>query len=102
MTKMNKDEILEKVKDLDLPPGEYVMFGSCPLAAAGIRKAGDIDMLVSDKLLDHLRREGWQEIDKGPDDKSFVSDVFEVCSSWKFYSYQPTLKELLKSADYFD
>lgn len=99
---MKKNEIIEKVKALGLPGGEYVVFGSCPLAIAGIREAGDIDMLVSDSLWEQLKREGWQIVDKGPDDKPLAHDVFEVHNSWNFSSYQPTLKELLTSADVYD
>jgi hypothetical protein len=95
---MTKAEIVNKVKALNLPQGSYIVFGSCPLAAIGIREAGDIDILISDEVLEDLKKAGWQELDKGPNDKPLTYDVFEAHNSWNFSSYKPTLEHLLSSA----
>jgi hypothetical protein len=42
--------IFKKLKELDFPLGEYVLVGSGPLAARGIREASDLDIAVTDKL----------------------------------------------------
>lgn len=99
---MTKQEIILKVKTLGWPRGSYIVFGSCPLAAAGIREANDIDFLVSKELFDSLRKEGWVEVQKGPGDKPLKYDIFEVHESWNFSSYKPTLEQLLASADVFN
>ena len=99
---MNKQQIIDAVKSLNLPEGSYVVFGSCPLAIAGLRDAGDIDMLVSDETLEMLRGLGWQEVDKGKDDKPLTHDVFEAHNSWKFSAYHPTLEHLLGTAIFID
>ena len=96
---MTKDEIVEKVKGLNLPAGGYVVFGSCPLAAAGLREANDIDMLVSDEVLTNLEQAGWQQADKGKDDKPLTYGVFEAHNRWNFSSYSPTLEQLLDTAN---
>lgn len=96
---MKKNDIIEKVKALHLPTGGYIVFGSCPMAAAGLREANDIDMLVNDKVLEDLRQAGWEQVDKGKDDKPFTYDVFEAHNSWNFSSYKPTLEQLLTTAD---
>ncbi len=90
---MTKDEIVRKVKELGWPEGSYVVFGSGPLAAAGLREAGDIDFLVSKELFEQLRRAGWQELVKAPDDRPLVFDVFEAHNNWDFSSYKPTLDQ---------
>lgn len=95
---MNSDEIVAKVKALRLPKGSYVVFGSCPLAAAGIREAADIDFLVTEEVLGQLRQLGWKELKKSSNDKPLTYDVFEAHSSWNFSSYNPTLDHLLQSA----
>jgi hypothetical protein len=99
---MNKEEIIRKIKELKLPEGEYIVFGSGPLAVNGIRETNDIDLLLSQNLFKQLKTSGWKE-------KVFPSgDIFityEECeggSDWKYGSYNPTLEELLKTADYFD
>jgi len=99
---MTDVEIIAKVKSLELPKGSYVVFGSCPLAIAGIREAGDIDMLVGDDLYKNFSSRGWVEVDKGPRDKPLTWDVFEAHNHWSFSTYSPTLEQLLKTADYID
>lgn len=99
---MTKQDIIEKVKELNLPAGGYVVFGSCPLAAAGLREANDIDVLVSNEVLARLKQAGWEQVDKGENDKPLTYDVFEAHNSWNFSSYSPTLKRLLETADVID
>ncbi len=96
---MNQDEIISKVESLGFPEGSYVVFGSAPLAMAGLREANDIDMLVSNELFENLKDRGWKELDKGGSDKPLVNDVFEAHHNWNFSSYSPTLEQLLESSD---
>ena len=99
---MKKEEILSKVKALNLPEKSYVVFGSCPLALAGLREANDIDLLVSDETFKLLKSCGWKQIQKGLNDNPLVHDVFEAHKNWNFSSYSPTLEHLLKSPTVID
>jgi len=99
---MNKDEIVDKVKSLSLPKGSYIVFGSCPMAAHGLRKSNDIDLLISPALRNKLKTAGWRQVNKGPNDKPLVWDVFEAHDSWSFSAYKPTLSELLGRAQDID
>lgn len=99
---MQKEEIITKVKTLNLPKNSYVVFGSCPLAIAGLREAKDIDLLVSEEIFKKLRKDGWQELQKGPNDKPLVHDMFEAHDNWNFSSYNPTLQQLLMTATTID
>ena len=95
---MTREDIISKVKALNLPKDSYIVFGSCPLAVLGIREANDIDLLVTEEVLQQLRSSGWQQIQKGPRDCPLVFDIFEAHDSWEFSSYKPTLTDLQKSA----
>ena len=95
---MTKDEIVAKMKKLNLPRDSYVVFGSGPLAAAGIRETNDIDLLVSPTVLNKLREMGWKELVKAVDDRPLVFEDYEAHDTWDFSPYAPTLNELLKSA----
>ena len=95
---MTKEEIIAKVKTLNLPKDSYVVFGSCPLALAGIREANDIDLLVSKELSAKFKEDGWKELEKSPNDKPLIYDVFEAHDRWNFSSYSPTLQDLLATA----
>jgi hypothetical protein len=97
---MNKQQIIKQVKALHLPAGSYIVFGSCPLAAVGIRESNDIDLLVTEDVLEELKGRGWRQIDKGgANDKPYVHGVFEAHSNWNFSSYRPTLRHLLQTAN---
>jgi 8-oxo-dGTP pyrophosphatase MutT (NUDIX family) len=55
-------DIFSRVKALDLPSGEYVVVSSGTLEALGIRPARDLDIAVTSKLFEALRKHGdWQE-----------------------------------------
>jgi hypothetical protein len=99
---MTKQEIIEAVQPLHLPKHSYVVFGSGPLAAAGIREANDIDLFVSEAVLQQFIQEGWQQVKKGPLDEPYTSGVFEAHANWNFSPYAPTLAFLLASADTYD
>ncbi len=99
---MTKQKIISKVKSLNFPAGSYVVFGSAPMAMAGIREAQDIDLLVSKKLFLQLRETGWKEVHKNADDIPVIRDVFEAHENWNFSSYSPTLDDLLKTALIFE
>ncbi len=96
---MTKQEIINKVRELNLPQGLYIVFGSAPLAIRGIRDANDIDLLVSEEVFNSLRSAGWKQIEKGPSDKPLVKGDYEAHQNWNFSSYKPTLKHLLQSAE---
>src|SRR3989338_6822523 len=99
---MTKEEIIAKVKALNLPINSYVIFGSAPLTVAGIREARDIDLLVTKEVFDELKKNGWQELYKSDDDKPITHDDFEAHYNWDFSPYNPTLKHLLESASIVD
>lgn len=95
---MKADEIIQKVKELNLEPGSYIVFGSCPMALAGIRESSDIDFLATAEVRERFKKEGWQEVDKGPNDKPLAKGDYEIHDQWNFSSYQPTLEQLLATA----
>jgi hypothetical protein len=54
--------IIERVKELNFPPRQYVIIGSGPMDVLGIRPAHDIDIAVMPELFKTLRASGeWKE-----------------------------------------
>ena len=99
---MNSKEIITKVKALNLPLGSYVVFGSGPLAAVGIRDANDVDLYVTPAILQTLKEHGWQQVYKGPGDEPYTHDGYEAHDNWDFSPYSPTLEHLLDTATIID
>ena len=95
---MTREDILAKVKSLNLPENSFIVFGSGPLAALGIREVNDIDLLVSKELREQLKKAGWEEQYKGPDDTPIAWGDFEAHDNWNFSPYAPTFRELLSRA----
>ncbi len=75
--------ILERVKQLQLPEGEYVVIGSGLLDAWGIRVTQDIDLAVSDTLYKILRASGQYTIEEKFDDELLTGSDIEIWRDWK-------------------
>ncbi len=96
--------ICERVKRLGLPLGEYAVFGSGLLEVWGIRKASDLDIIVTPELYDRLKQQGWQE---GVDTQQEVqfkclqkegADVTTVQDKPTHGDYLPDRVQLIKEA----
>lgn len=55
-------DLFDRIKNLEFPPGEYVVVGGA-MEAHGIRKAHDIDIVVTPKLYNSLKNSGWTPCD---------------------------------------
>jgi len=95
---MTKQEVINKMKSLNLPKGSYVVYGSAPFVIYGIRDVNDIDMYVSKEVFEDLKKKGWKKIYKGPKDEPITYDIFEAHDTWEFSPYSPTLPDLLSRA----
>jgi len=52
--------VFRKLKQLDLPNGQYAVFGSTPMSVRGLRKSRDLDILVSKDIFDKYKKmPGW-------------------------------------------
>lgn len=90
--------IIIEIKNLGFPIGEYVVVGSGLLAALGLREAGDLDIAVTQKLLQELRDSGeWKEEIRH--DKLFLRrGKAEIISSLNWEDYLTTTEDAIKSA----
>lgn len=52
--------IIDAVRALELPSGEYLVCGSGILDALGVREAKDVDLLVTPRAFEELRKRGWE------------------------------------------
>lgn len=54
-------DIFNRVKKFNLPLGQYAVFGSSLLDVWGVRKAADLDIIVTPELYEQLKATGWEE-----------------------------------------
>jgi hypothetical protein len=85
--------IIDAVKALGLPEGEYAVFGSALLEVYGLRRSGDIDLVVSKRLFDQLKKNDWEFFyyDSGDEglrwkDGDLKVEVFYYCTVVSGYS----------------
>lgn len=50
------NNLFEKFKALNLPLGEYAIFGSGPMAIRELRESADIDLVVTEKFFEELEK----------------------------------------------
>lgn len=94
-------DIFQAVKALDPPFGQYVVFGSGPLAAHGIRPTNDVDLFVTTTLYEKLKFDGWEEKDlHTPAGGLYLSNgIYEADDTWEYGAYNPTPEALIARAD---
>ncbi len=94
--------IIEKIKELNLPKDQYVVIGSGVMDILGIRRANDIDLSVTKELHQKLRETGkWEEYENYG--KIFLKkDVFEINGELNWDKYKTTTEEVIKTAFLID
>lgn len=92
--------IINQVKSLNLPLGQYVVVGSGAMSVHGIRPHKDIDLLVTQELYDELKRRGWEETEVKP---GFLvvkqNDVEASVGMMTLEKYQPNVHEVIAQAE---
>lgn len=91
-------DIFSKIKNLDLNPHNVVAVGGTALECYGIRKAADIDLLVTSDIYERLKSQGWEEVTKLDGAKILHKDDFEVGTNFVFRDYQPSMQKLFETA----
>ena len=91
--------IFKKLKQLNLPLGEYVLVGSGPLAARGIREASDLDIAVTRKLLEELiASKKFRKIKKYG--RLFLeAENLDIITQLDWDDYPTKVEEAIKTAD---
>ncbi|MEK7507587.1 MAG: phospholipase D-like domain-containing protein [Patescibacteria group bacterium] len=77
-------KLFEKVRALNLPAGEYALFGSAPLGIRRLKECNDVDAIVSSSLFDSLRyAPGW-EVKSTVDCREYLKfgDDIEFWKDW--------------------
>jgi len=96
-------DIFKEIKKLDFPFGKYVIVGSGPMAARGIREVHDIDIVVTPDLFDKLKKEGWeikQWTYPGTEGRIYLQNgIIEIYLGVNYGNFNPTTEELIARAN---
>jgi hypothetical protein len=80
---MSNTDLFQRIRDLHLPAGEFVIFGSGPMGIRGMRDCRDIDLIVTEDLWNALKDAGWEVRPKSDGSLRLVKDEIEVWRDWK-------------------
>lgn len=74
---------VEQVKAIGIPLDQLIVIGSGVLAAHGIRKARDIDLVVTSEVFNRLERDAsWVQGKQGSSSYALVKEDIEVWTDW--------------------
>ena len=100
---MNRKEILQSIKKLHFPEGEYIIVGSGPMVVHWIKESNDIDIVVSKNLFETCKKQLREVLPRTYPDK--LGQIYLRRGRVELYldvncgNVNPTLKELLARAD---
>ncbi len=90
--------ILNKIKELNLPRDQYVIIGSGIMDILGIREASDIDIAVTPYLYNILKKTGeWKEEER----YGYIflkKGIFEIIPKLDWEKYKTTTEEAITSS----
>ncbi len=98
---MNK-ELFNKFRELNLPIGEYAIFGSGPMGIRDLKKCNDLDVIVSPRIFDNYKQNpDWHfDATKGWGFGLVLQDEIEMLKEWGPGKWD--VAELIKNAEIID
>ena len=97
--------LISDIKDLNLPLGKYMVFGSLVLEIHGIRNAKDIDLLINEELYKQLRKSGWKRkwnFKRVLTSKAVKKGNVEGFTNMKWRNYRYETQYLIDNAELID
>jgi len=97
---LNKVKIIQKIKELNFSPKQYLVFSGGSLAAHGIRETSDVDMVVTPELFSKLKEtDEWKCTTKNGDKEYLSRGDVEMASKLEWDDYPVTLTEAKQRED---
>lgn len=94
-------KLFNKVRVLNLPAGEYALFGSAPLGIRGIKECRDADVIVSHRVFEGFRGvSGWEIKTTDFGMEYLSSGQVELWKNWHPGTWN--IEELIRDAEIID
>lgn len=97
---MDRDELIRRVSELNLPLGQYCVVGSGPLVVRNLRDGDDIDVLVTESLFaEFFDHPAWEEEVHLEGKHMLKNPPFQIMREFGFGEYWPEPETLIDQAD---
>lgn len=98
---MSNQDLFRKVKELNLPFGQYALFGSAPLGIRELRECRDIDLIVTEELWNEFKnKSGWEyKITENGVEHIAKGDI-EIWHDW--LPWYQDISKFIKNAEIID
>lgn len=98
---MKIEELLQKVKDLNLPKGQYAIFGSGPMTVRNLKDANDIDIIVTENVFNECKnKREWRNGVSTCGSENLSKEGIEILKDWGPGEWN--VAELIKNAEIID
>jgi hypothetical protein len=76
-------ELVEKLKELNLQKGKYAVFGSGPVGIRGLREIGDLDVIIKEDIFNDFRKRPDFKLNKKKSGNEYLEkDGIEFYKNW--------------------
>lgn len=100
---IDRTRLLEAVRSLGLPDGEYAVFGSGPLVVRDLREGADIDLVVTPALYARLRDSPeWAVRPRDDGGETLARGDFDVMERLEFPGYVGDVPAMIADAERID
>lgn len=97
---IDRTQLLAAVRGLDLPLGQYAVFGSGPIVVRGLREGADIDLVVTPELYARLRETPeWTARPRDDGGETLARDDFDVMERLEFPGYAGDVPAMIADAE---
>ena len=95
--------MFDDLKGADLPAGEFLVTGSGPLGAKGIRQVNDIDIVVTTQLWEYLQSQYGAKIEDGVKKIAIPETRIEVLGKGSVYfGTEKEIRSRIQQAEIID
>ena len=100
---MRNKKLFQEVKRLNLPIGEYALFGSTPMGVRGMRECHEIDIIVGKKLWNEYRDKTEWKLVKTEDQNKYSDGLRNNdIELWSYWWSGWDIEKLIKEAEIID
>lgn len=96
------EKLFKEMENINLPTGNFAVFGSGPICVRGLRECRDLDVVVTEKVFNECLRNSDWELKKRNNNECLKNKNFEI-ELWKDWAPgDHNIQELIKDSEFIN